>query len=244
MLGLSLTVSCFSLFLSFCFFAKQVRGHLRTNGVGANLNREWATVHEHYPAPTMKNSPEVYLVWQKMVETGVDFFLDVHGDEELPYNFISGAEHVPTWGPRMKALHGALVASYHRTNKHFQAFIGYPPSPGPEETAKYLNVATNSMAAHFDCLAATLEMPFKDCQSDSEPEIGWNPAKARRLGVSLLPVLLYLQPHLPRDSNSWASLPPEDAYIEPTDDYNDFKPLSKRHFSDVRAVHGRVPKAN
>ena len=58
-----------------------VRGHLRTNGVGANLNREWATVHSHYEAPTMKRSPEVYLVWQKMVETGVDFFLDVHGDE-------------------------------------------------------------------------------------------------------------------------------------------------------------------
>eukprot|EP00977_Amphora_coffeiformis_P029662 scaffold42145_cov221-Amphora_coffeaeformis.AAC.8 len=58
-----------------------VRGHLRTNGVGANLNREWATVHENYEAPTMKRSPEVYFVLQKMKETGVDFFLDVHGDE-------------------------------------------------------------------------------------------------------------------------------------------------------------------
>lgn len=58
-----------------------VRGHLRTNGVGANLNREWATVQPDYEAPTLKRSPEVYLVWQKMLETGVDFFLDVHGDE-------------------------------------------------------------------------------------------------------------------------------------------------------------------
>ena len=219
-----------------------IRGHLRTNGVGANLNREWATVHEHYPAPTMERSPEVYLVWQKMVETGVDFFLDVHGDEELPYNFISGAEHVPTWGPRMQALHGALVASYHRANKAFQAYIGYPPSPSPEETARHMGIATNAVAAHFDCLAATLEMPFKDCQSDSEPEVGWNPARCRRLGESLLDVLTYLQPHL-RSADSWATLPPEDAYIEPTDDYNDFKPLSKRYFSDVREIHGRVPKA-
>lgn len=217
------------------------RGHLRTNGVGANLNREWATVHADYEAPTMERSPEVFLVWQKMLETGVDFFLDVHGDEELPYNFISGAEHVPTWGPRLQALHGALVASYHRSNPHFQAFIGYPPSTSPEETAKYLNVATNAVAAHFDCLAATLEMPFKDLATDPEPEIGWSPKKSRTLGASLLPVLLYLRPHL-RSESSWQKLPAEDKYIEPTDDYNDFKPLSKRHFSDVREIHGRVPK--
>jgi murein tripeptide amidase MpaA len=221
-----------------------VRGHLRTNGVGANLNREWATVHEHYQAPSMDRSPEVYVVWQKMLETGVDFFLDVHGDEELPYNFISGAEWVAPWGPRLQALHGALVASYHRSNPHFQAYIGYPPSTSTEETAKYLNVATNAVATHFDCLAATLEMPFKDCQSDSEPEIGWSPAKSKALGAGLLPVLLYLQPHLRSTDESWKTLPPEDAYIEPTDDYNDFKPLSKRHFSDVREIHGRVPKSS
>jgi murein tripeptide amidase MpaA len=216
-----------------------VRGHLRTNGVGANLNREWATVHDHYEAPSLQRSPEVYHVWQKMLETGVDFFLDVHGDEELPYNFISGAEHVPTWGPRLEALHGALVASYHRTNLHFQAFIGYPPSPGPKETAKYMNVATNQVGGHFDCVAATLEMPFKDCQSDSEPAVGWTPAKSRQLGASLVGVLQYMQPYLRTDA--WSSLPSDDRYIEPTDEYKEFKPLFKRFYSDVREVQGATP---
>lgn len=45
-----------------------VRGHLRTNGCGANLNREWAT-KRFYEAPTLERSPEVYYVLNKMDET-------------------------------------------------------------------------------------------------------------------------------------------------------------------------------
>ena len=55
-----------------------VRGHLRTNACGANLNREWATVKPEYKAPTLERSPEVYHVLKKMDETGVDVCLDVH----------------------------------------------------------------------------------------------------------------------------------------------------------------------
>jgi hypothetical protein len=57
-----------------------IMGHLRTNSCGANLNREWATKGE-YEAPTLEHSPEVYHVLKKMDETGVDMFLDIHGDE-------------------------------------------------------------------------------------------------------------------------------------------------------------------
>ena len=31
-----------------------------------------------------------------MERTGVDFLLDVHGDEELPYNFVAGAFWAPS----------------------------------------------------------------------------------------------------------------------------------------------------
>jgi hypothetical protein len=31
----------------------------------------------------------------EMERTGVDFLLDVHGDEELPYNFVAGARTAP-----------------------------------------------------------------------------------------------------------------------------------------------------
>ena len=62
-----------------------VRGHLRCNARGVNLNRAWKE-------PDVEDSPEVYFVRRRMHETGVDFFLDVHGDEALPYNFIAGGD--------------------------------------------------------------------------------------------------------------------------------------------------------
>jgi murein tripeptide amidase MpaA len=55
-----------------------VRGHLRTNACGANLNREWGNSGD-YVAPTAERSPEVLCVLEKMKKTGCDFFLDVHG---------------------------------------------------------------------------------------------------------------------------------------------------------------------
>ncbi len=55
------------------------RGHLRTNAVGSNLNREWAT-------PSTEFSPEVLCVRNEMEKQGVDYCLDVHGDEGHPYN--------------------------------------------------------------------------------------------------------------------------------------------------------------
>eukprot|EP00966_Prymnesium_polylepis_P070886 1646857-Prymnesium_polylepis.1 len=70
------------------------RGHLRTNACGANLNREWATTGE-YEAPTLARSPEVHHALRAMDATGVDVFADVHGDEALPFTFVSGAEGCP-----------------------------------------------------------------------------------------------------------------------------------------------------
>lgn len=63
------------------------RGHLRTNAAGANLNREWGATGD-YEAPTMTRSPEVYMVREKIRETGCDVFVDVHGDEGLPHIFF------------------------------------------------------------------------------------------------------------------------------------------------------------
>lgn len=212
-----------------------VRGHLRTNGVGANLNREWATKGD-YQAPTLERSPEVYHVLHKMDETGVDLFLDVHGDEELPYNFISGAEQTPAWSKRLESLHGAFVASYHRANSDMQQEIGYPPPESREEAQKYMNVATNQVSTRFDCLGMTLEMPFKDCESNVDPDRGWSAARSRALGASVLAPLLYVYPYLRDETEFWTTLPPEDAYVEPHDDYQGFKPLTKRLYSDVRAT--------
>ena len=190
---------------------------MRANGVGANLNREWCD-SPNYPAPTLKNSPEVYGVLQAMKETGVDICLDVHGDEELPYNFLAGSEESQNWGPRLQALHGSFVAAYSRANPDMQAEFGYPvPPPG----GALPNIGTNAVANLFDCLSVTLEMPFKDCWSNSDPERGWSPSRARKLGSSSLDAMAYIHGYLRDDGEFWEQLPAADAYICPRDNYRD-----------------------
>ncbi|EPM96214.1 peptidase M14, carboxypeptidase A, partial [Pseudomonas syringae pv. actinidiae ICMP 18804] len=57
-------------------------GHLRTNAAGKDLNRAWQD-------STEAQSPEVQFVRQQMEHYGVDMFLDVHGDEEIPQVFTA-----------------------------------------------------------------------------------------------------------------------------------------------------------
>ncbi|MFX8820958.1 hypothetical protein ABTM55_19505, partial [Acinetobacter baumannii] len=69
-----------------------------TNAAGADLNREWGVA-------TMARSPEVFLVRQAMRDRGIDFCLDVHGDEVLAYNFLVNAFGIPSLTERQQQLH-------------------------------------------------------------------------------------------------------------------------------------------
>jgi len=150
------------------------RGHLRTNAAGANLNREWAE-------PAMERSPEVFLVRQRMHETGVDFCLDVHGDEALPYNFLAGMMGIPSLSDRQKELQAAFDQALLAASPDFQTEHGYPASqPGKAN----LTMCANYVAETFGCLSLTLEMPFKDNADKPEPEFGWSPARARAFGAA------------------------------------------------------------
>ena len=203
------------------------RGHLRTNAHGQNLNREWCSTGsvengDYYEAPTLERSPEVYYVLNKMDETGCDMFLDVHGDEELPFNFLAGGEGCANWGPRLMALQGAFSQKYSRVNSDMQVPVGYDP----EETGKgMMNVCSNQITSRFNCLGLTLEMPFKDCMSNPDPERGWNGARAAMLGSSVLEALAYVGPHLRVDDEKELersfdnSSEKKDAYVRPKSDY-------------------------
>lgn len=155
------------------------RGHLRTNASGANLNREWRE-------PTLERSPEVYLVREKMQATGLDFALDVHGDEGLPYNFIAGAEGVASFSERLRGLQARFEAELVAANPDFQTEYGYPvPPPGKAN----MTMATNWISDHFDALAMTLEQPFKDNANAPDPLHGWSPERCALLGEAVLSAL-------------------------------------------------------
>lgn len=155
------------------------RGHLRTNAAGSNLNREWAT-------PTMEKSPEVYLVRNKMDELGVDFCLDVHGDEALPYNFIAGFEGIPSITDEMLKLLSTYKETLERLSPDFQTKFGYPiAAPGKAN----LTMATNQIAERFRCLSMTLEMPFKDNANLPDDLEGWSPVRSQHLARECLAAL-------------------------------------------------------
>lgn len=153
------------------------RGHLRTNAVGVNLNREWH-------APSLGRSPEVYYVLNKMIETGCDLALDVHGDEALPYNFIAATEGIPSWSDRLKTLLDTFKGAYvSASNGVFQTQIGYPVTPPGKAN---LSICSNALAERFDCLAMTLEMPFKDDANHPDAQYGWSAQKSKQLGADVL----------------------------------------------------------
>jgi len=72
-------------------------GHLRTNANGQDLNRAWQNTDP-------ETSPEVFFALEQMHKYGVDLFLDIHGDEEIPYVFTAGCEGNPGYSERLATL--------------------------------------------------------------------------------------------------------------------------------------------
>tara|TARA_R110000868_G_scaffold8278_36_gene43257 strand:+ start:7597 stop:8727 length:1131 start_codon:yes stop_codon:yes gene_type:complete len=155
------------------------RGHLRTNAVGVNLNREW---HD----PSMERSPEVLLVRNAMDATGVDFAMDVHGDEAIPAVFIAGFEGIPSITDRQVALYHRYRDTLAARTPDFQTRLGYPVAGAGRAN---LAMSTNQIAERFGAVAMTLEMPFKDNDDLPDAETGWSPARSMQLGKDCLAVL-------------------------------------------------------
>ena len=49
-----------------------------------------------------------------------------------------------------------------------------------------MTLATNWIAQNFDCLAFTLEMPFKDNAGLPDAAHGWSGERSKKLGASVL----------------------------------------------------------
>lgn len=155
------------------------RGHLRTNAAGVNLNREWHS-------PSAERSPEVLCVRDAMDATGVDWAIDVHGDEAIPANFLAGYEGIPSWTEE----HGERFYDYQRrlaeATPLFQTEQGYDKAPAGRAN---LAMSTNQLAERFGAVSMTLEMPFKDHDPSPDPVEGWSPDRSKALARACLKVL-------------------------------------------------------
>lgn len=161
-----------------------ILGNLRTNAAGRNLNREWLS-------PDAGASPEVHHVRAEMERTGCELFLDIHGDESLPYVFFASSEGLDCHDERMAALQQKFVANTLAVSPDFQTEHGYEQG---RFGADSLKLASNWVANRFGCLSLTLEMPFKDNANLPDGQTGWNGARSKRLGAAMLnPILAHLE---------------------------------------------------
>jgi len=155
------------------------RGHLRTNAAGVNLNREWH-------APSLEKSPEVFHVLEEMKKTGVDFAMDIHGDEAIAANFLAGFEGIPSFKPEQQALFDAFSDALVAATPDFQTAKGYEVPPAGQAN---LSMSTAQLAERFGAVSMTLEMPFKDNFDLPDPVYGWSPDRCRLLARSCLDAL-------------------------------------------------------
>jgi murein tripeptide amidase MpaA len=162
------------------------RGHLRTNAVGVNLNREW-----HAPSP--EKSPEVLCVRNAMDQTPPDFAMDVHGDEAIPANFLAGFEGIPSITERQQRLFDLFGETLERLSPDFQRQKGYEiAAPGQAN----MSMSTTQLAERYGCVSMTLEMPFKDNFDLPDEVYGWSPQRSKFLAYACLDALHALLPEL------------------------------------------------
>ena len=163
-----------------------LRGHLRTNAVGVNLNREWH-------APSAEKSPEVLCVRNAMDETPPDFAMDVHGDEAIPANFLAGFEGIPSVTERQLKLFNQFGETLERLSPDFQRNQGYEvPAPGEAN----MSMSTTQLAERYGCVSMTLEMPFKDNFDLPDEVYGWSPQRSKFLAYACLDALHAILPEL------------------------------------------------
>ena len=162
------------------------RGHLRTNAVGVNLNREWH-------APSAEKSPEVLCVRNAMDQTPPDFAMDVHGDEAIPANFLAGFEGIPSATERQLKLFNQFGETLERLCPDFQRSQGYEiPAPGEAN----MSMSTTQLAERYGCVSMTLEMPFKDNFDLPDEVYGWSPQRSKFLAYACLDALHAVLPEL------------------------------------------------
>ncbi|HXV74152.1 MAG TPA: hypothetical protein VD713_05420, partial [Sphingomonadales bacterium] len=135
-------------------------------------NREWGI-------SSMKKSPEVHLVVKAMRRTGLDFHLDVNGDEEIPYNFLIGFEGIPKPKKALVEQAARFAKAMERISPDFQTRHGYPKV---EAGKADMTVSSNFIAQAFKRVSMTLEMPFKDNRNLPDRRQGWSPERCIRLG--------------------------------------------------------------
>jgi hypothetical protein len=151
-------------------------GNLRANAAGVDLNRVW-----NDPQP---NAPEVITARSLIGETGVDLFLDIHGDEERPFIWLVGPHpsNVTPDADRIQKQFEAMLAEKYVEVRPRPETIPAPNRPDSGMSVDYI-------ASTFHCPALIIELPFKETVSASGERDSLLAAGCMNFGRSSVEVL-------------------------------------------------------
>ena len=158
------------------------RGNHRTNALEIDLNRAWTNT-------TRDKSPEVWLVRERMLQTGIDFLLDLHADENRPFVWPVHTPGIPSLSERQVRLRKAFDAALVRATPDYspdEPKNRAEPAPGADPLAMAISWA----AEKFGCLALIIEFPFLDNIYAPNERHGWSPPRSRHFGAACLNALL------------------------------------------------------
>ena len=157
------------------------RGNHRNNAIEIDLNRAWTNT-------TREKSPEVWLVRERMLQTGVDFLLDLHADENKPYVYPVHTPGIPSLSERQVRLRQAFDAALLRASPDYS-----PDQPKgrvePARGSDPLAMAISWAAEKFGCLAVIIEFPFLDNNDAPDARYGWSHPRSRHFGAACLDAL-------------------------------------------------------
>ncbi len=124
-------------------------GNLRANAAGIDMNRDWKQTVE-------PKSMEVAGLVKALETEGVDFFLDLHGDEEHQYVWL------------VQPHPDVVTQEVAPTQEYLEAYVRdrYAEyGPAPESNSPSLadsGMAVDFVAWKFKCPSLIVELPFKD----------------------------------------------------------------------------------
>ncbi|MBL8696767.1 MAG: hypothetical protein JNK67_00255 [Alphaproteobacteria bacterium] len=144
----------------------------RTNSHGVNLNLAWA-------APSPDAAPAVHVVRAAMDASSVDFSLDVHGDEELPYTFIANVDHVVPIPPEIDAVRAIFKDGMQREDPDSRPNGGYFR---PHTKAEPLSFCSPRVMKRYGAPALTIELPYKRVQRADGSRVEYGPEGCARNG--------------------------------------------------------------
>ena len=161
------------------------RGNLRTNTA---RDQPQPRVGQRPPRTEIPRSPrDPRTQWTC---TGVDFAMDVHGDEAIPGVFLAGFEGIPSLkdeqkrGLRIATLRNSRSTDARLPDRNWAMAV----TPAGQRQPRRCPPTSSPNASAASSM--TLEMPFKDHNAAPSPLQDWSPERSSQLGRDCLAALL------------------------------------------------------